>query len=355
MALKQLEGSVSAPDHVLSSKSLEHPQTCLDVDNLAETQRFSEIPSSAEFMPKLTKPGYFTSPPMNQLQRMSINQLRQVENFCIFNVFGKVEFEKLTDVTFQDLDLAVEIRHGYIEVYPDEIGQQYHLTKPPVGSKLNKPAKLYYYRMNLPSFSNLSKKVSKLGASLSDYLPVTRTMAIKVEHFTKFEFKEEDDEKPVQPPQDLRDTSVMRSFSLPLNNRMDIEHNPLNQEYFGQPILIIQNPVFPRPTSILNRSTEAPRVLISNNQETVGVQPSQSSLPRPEHNTAIGLSTETNSDSIQQGSSLHYLDREFDIISKELKEFNMSMLKEDFDKDDRIQLHSSEMALLDSACSALSE
>ena len=67
---------------------------------------------------------------------MCLSDLQLVHNFSIFNRFGKVEYHDPVDLTFQDLDQAVNIKHGCIEVYPDEEGQVYYLNKPRVGAKM---------------------------------------------------------------------------------------------------------------------------------------------------------------------------------------------------------------------------
>lgn len=200
------------------------------------------VTGSASFYPKLTKPGYFTTPPMDILLQMTETELKSVEGFSVFNPFGKVEFLELTDITFQDLDAAVIIKQGSIEVYPDQHGEAYHLLKPEQGTKLNKPAKLSYYRMTLSSYNQTARQALKIGAKLVDYLPHARTLAVRVEHFTKFEFvaDESDGEDVVrnddiQPRKDRsailkpesQDQPVMRSFTLPIlpGRTMDIEQH----------------------------------------------------------------------------------------------------------------------------------
>lgn len=93
-----------------------------------------------DFYPKLTKEGYFTIPDMKDLLNYAFESLTEIENFTIYNEYGKIEFDDFTDITFLNLDELVEISHGVIEVYPDAT------KKPKIGNKLNKSATLTFYQ-----------------------------------------------------------------------------------------------------------------------------------------------------------------------------------------------------------------
>lgn len=322
------------------------------------------------YHPKLTKQGYFTSPPMEQLSMMTLEDLQTVQNFSIFNVFGKVEFESPTDVTFQDLDEAVKISHGSIEVYPDEEGQRYHIEKPAIGTKLNKPAKLYYFRMNLPNYSRLSKRAWLMGATLTDYIPSSRTMAVTVEHFTKFEFKEDDEDSledadvssnqksPVVARQEEKNlkiapnqSSIMRSFSLPMVNAMDIEGTTKIASLFGQKFIVKDGFDTDLTAYISKPSDAAPKIKINNDRVPVEIfqaaNPKQTIEQRPaqpiENFQQVGLSPEH-----------HSLDFDLDSITRELQEFNFTFT-DDHEKEERVQLRSDDLKLLEKASSSLIE
>lgn len=207
--------------------------------------------SRLDFMPKLTKPGYFTSPPMEDLKFLSQEKLSHIENFSIFNTFGKVEFLEPVDITFEDLDAAININHKSIEVYPDERGQKYHTSKPAVGTKLNKPAKLYYYRMDLPCFNKLNEMAKNVEAQITDYLPHSRTMAVEVAHFTKYEFKEgdSDEEESSQPYQDDGKSSGFDFFK---KDRFSI---PRREQGEQQPTRSLTLPMLPGIKMDLERGT----------------------------------------------------------------------------------------------------
>lgn len=87
--------------------------------------------------PKLTLPGYTTVPSLAELQRMTTEQLRRVDNFTIMHVeHGKVEWLDPVDVTDLDLDILVKFEPKSLEIYPDES------KKPAVGSQLNSSARV---------------------------------------------------------------------------------------------------------------------------------------------------------------------------------------------------------------------
>ena len=70
---------------------------------------------------------------------MSVDQLRQVSDFRVWNEHGSVEFLGQTDVTGVDLGDVITIVKSSAEVYDDERHVAAN-AKPPVGQKLNKPA-----------------------------------------------------------------------------------------------------------------------------------------------------------------------------------------------------------------------
>ena len=78
-----------------------------------------------------------------ELTRMTMEELKNVDNFTVFNKHGEIKFLGKTDVRGLDLDLRIKIEHRGVEVYPDEafpVG-----VKPEVGEELNKPAVITLY------------------------------------------------------------------------------------------------------------------------------------------------------------------------------------------------------------------
>jgi Nucleoporin autopeptidase len=55
------------------------------------------------------------------LKNLSEEQLMRVKDFTIWNNYGKIYFEGLTDLTDTNLAEVVTIEQSDIEVYPDEL------------------------------------------------------------------------------------------------------------------------------------------------------------------------------------------------------------------------------------------
>nr|VZI43401.1 unnamed protein product [Spirometra erinaceieuropaei] len=87
---------------------------------------------------KLTKPGYYIFPTIEELSELVDEDGRcVVQNFIIGRQsYGHILFPGLTDITGIDFDDVVHIRRREVVVYPDDS------TKPPVGYGLNRKAEV---------------------------------------------------------------------------------------------------------------------------------------------------------------------------------------------------------------------
>lgn len=86
--------------------------------------------------PVLSNPQISTVPELSQLQRMSSEDLAQVDGFTIRSAeFGEIEWPELTDVRHLNLDEILQFSESEVVVYPDECP-----NKPEVGQGLNKRA-----------------------------------------------------------------------------------------------------------------------------------------------------------------------------------------------------------------------
>ena len=93
-------------------------------------------------LPIMEKPGYKTFPDFKDVYRMTLNELENVENFSIYNEWGRIDFEGVTDLTNLNLDQIVTIENKLINVYQNgEID-----FKPKIGKGLNKPAILHLFK-----------------------------------------------------------------------------------------------------------------------------------------------------------------------------------------------------------------
>lgn len=99
-----------------------------------------------ELLPKLTRPGYKISPSLIEISRMTIEEVKNIPNFFIWNDFGKIQWIGEIDLLEVNLDLDVHIKPECVEVYPEDI----YLTekkKPELGHKLNKPSYVTLYNI----------------------------------------------------------------------------------------------------------------------------------------------------------------------------------------------------------------
>jgi len=99
----------------------------------------------ANHPPKLTNPEYHTKPSIQELSRMSDEELAAVDGFSVWNKWGKVEFLGRVDLRGVDLDFVISIGHRLVEVYPER-NFPTEESKPVRGEKLNRPALISLYQ-----------------------------------------------------------------------------------------------------------------------------------------------------------------------------------------------------------------
>jgi len=88
-----------------------------------------------EYLPILTRPGYFTVPDFETLSEMTPAELSKIRDFTVGRPkFGKITFKGETDVRGLNLDEIILFQPHQIEVYPDGT------DKPLEGQGLNKQA-----------------------------------------------------------------------------------------------------------------------------------------------------------------------------------------------------------------------
>ena len=94
-------------------------------------------------LPKLERKGYYTIPSYSEICRMSLKELENIENFTIFNEFGKIVFEGFTDLTELNIDQIVNISEREITLYRNGRDK----ITPEIGKGLNKPANIYMFKL----------------------------------------------------------------------------------------------------------------------------------------------------------------------------------------------------------------
>jgi len=143
--------------------------------------------ASENLIPRLTKE-YHTEPSMPRISRMTADELRNIENFVIFNEYVKVIFDGVTDITGLNLDEIVHLKHRSIEIYP-EAGL---ITIPQVGFGLNKSATIEFYQWSVPKkYQNdlrsydikLQNWARSIGAEFVSFNSNEGVVCIRVENF----------------------------------------------------------------------------------------------------------------------------------------------------------------------------
>lgn len=87
--------------------------------------------------PVTTQKDLYTRPGLDELAAMSTMELQHITNFAVGRPgIGEVEWIGETDVTDLDLDRVIDLKPREVALYPNQA------DCPPVGTKLNKPARV---------------------------------------------------------------------------------------------------------------------------------------------------------------------------------------------------------------------
>lgn len=176
---------------------------------------------------KLTQKGYYLTPSLNELKALkSQGGPCIVDGFTIgHEEFGNICFMESIDISELnniDLDSIVEFRFKEVILYPDDD------NKPPVGTALNRPAKVTLLKVwpKDKSSGELIKDVQKIKAmnyesivirackrmdvEFVSYQPETGSWCFKVEHFSKYGLLNSDEEGESEPkkPKMIVNTSI---------------------------------------------------------------------------------------------------------------------------------------------------
>jgi hypothetical protein len=154
---------------------------------LMETQPSSSPKALApmELLPKLSLPGYSTTPSIIELVRMSAEELSAVRGFSVRNDHGIVEFLGETDVRELDLDAIVRIEEKVVIMYPEK-----GALKPSIGKGLNKPARIRLFdcrptkKVPLELFEEKIRKMcARNGTEFESYDTDTGEWVFRANHF----------------------------------------------------------------------------------------------------------------------------------------------------------------------------
>jgi nuclear pore complex protein Nup98-Nup96 len=176
------------------------------------------------FYPKLERAGYFTSPDISILQKMSRSELSQVRNFTVFRPnIGKIEWEGNTDIRGLDLDQIVKIERKEVFVYE-------YIDAPDQGKGLNKPATITFYNV-LPNPPISEEKRQQYVIRLRDfcerndaaflsYDAETGQWSFAVKHFSRYGLDDDDNDnavgaQPYEEPKKSSDKMQIVATSTP--------------------------------------------------------------------------------------------------------------------------------------------
>ena len=119
---------------------------------------------------------------------MTADELRNIQNFTIFNEYVKVTFENTTDITGLNLDEIVHLNHRSIEIYPENG----NVAIPETGCGLNKAAIIEFYQWSVPKkYQNdlksydvkLQNWARSIGAEFVFFNSNQGVVCIRVENF----------------------------------------------------------------------------------------------------------------------------------------------------------------------------
>ncbi|XP_020547831.1 nuclear pore complex protein NUP98A isoform X3 [Sesamum indicum] len=164
-------------------------------------------------MPKLRHSDYFTEPRIQELaakERAEPGFCRHVKDFVVGrHGYGSIKFFGETDVRRLDLESLIQFNNREVIVYMDES------KKPPVGQGLNKPAEVTL--LNIKCFDKktgqqytegpriekykemLKRKAEDQGAEFVSYDPVKGEWKFRVNHFSKYKLRDENETDEIQP------------------------------------------------------------------------------------------------------------------------------------------------------------
>ena len=120
-----------------------------------EQKNYDDELAPIDLVPKLKKEGYNCSPSIIELSRKTVEELKKVENFRIFNKFGEVEFKEPVNLLGINLDEQVTIGRNLIDT----------------GDKLDYKSvfKLYNFKIGENGLNKYKVNLKELGGKFLSY------------------------------------------------------------------------------------------------------------------------------------------------------------------------------------------
>jgi len=113
-----------------------------NINNKIQIENKNEM-APIEMIPKMERKNYFTIPTYSEICRMSLQELENVQDFTIYNEFGKIVFDDHTNLTDLNIDQIVSINEREITLYRNGKANE----TPEIGKGLNKPATIYMNKL----------------------------------------------------------------------------------------------------------------------------------------------------------------------------------------------------------------
>ncbi|XP_051164466.1 nuclear pore complex protein Nup98-Nup96 [Leptopilina boulardi] len=209
---------------------------------------------------KLQRVGYYTIPPLDELDDYVCGESCLVPNFTVGRKgYGNVYFPESFDVYGLNLDEIVHFRHKEVIIYPDDE------KKPPIGQGLNRKAQVTLdrvwphdktrhepivdpHRLQEMNYEGKLRRVSaKHDTRFLEYRPETGSWVFKVDHFSKYGLSDSDDDdeesevqssdvkklkmKPRRKSQELKEDQVAKKDQS-VNESIDSRNEGLRGDYF---------------------------------------------------------------------------------------------------------------------------
>ncbi|CAD8211303.1 unnamed protein product [Paramecium pentaurelia] len=215
--------------HVFKSDKpayFEKSEFIIDENNNQDNHQTLSFRILQTYRPILTKKGYYTLPDINQL---TINQLKNVEDFTIFNEFGSLRWDSPTNLLYLNLDRIVDIQDSKVEVY--DLDQIHEYLKPKINKKLNKSCLITLkvpITINNDNYESelkfLQQKCKEQNIELIEIDQNKQQFIVRVDHFSIYTFvHDENDEQ-----QQQSENSIQQSQQEVNNNK----ENNLEQEFY---------------------------------------------------------------------------------------------------------------------------
>ena len=162
--IKKVKNNVQEEEEIINdNNSFEEKENLSLSQNIKDNNQKKELVKDQEEeilcptnkLPILKREGYFMNPDEYTISRMTLKEIKNVENFSLFNENGKIEFEGKVSLYGANLDKLFNIEHEFIEY---EKGEWCHS---PRGQNFNVPAVITFYNVqsNIDTSNDNEKKM----------------------------------------------------------------------------------------------------------------------------------------------------------------------------------------------------